>query len=44
MVHYELVKVSIDALDLAEIILEVVVIQYDLLDSIMSDWGSVFTS
>ncbi len=44
MIHYEPVKVIIDAFGLAEVILDVVVRHHILLDSIMSDWGSVFTS
>ncbi len=44
MVHYEPVKVTIDALGLAEVIIEVVVWHHGLPDSIISDQGSVFTS
>ncbi len=44
MVHYELVKVTIDAPGLAEVIIDVVVQHYGLPDSIVSDRGSVFTS
>ncbi len=44
MVYYELVKVIIDDLGLAEVILDVVVRHHDLPDSIVSDRGSVFTS
>ncbi len=44
MIYYELVKVTIDASALAEVIIEVVVRQHGLPDSIVSDRGSVFTS
>ena len=44
MVHYEPVKVTIDAPGLAEVIIDVVVRHHGLPDSIVSDWGSVFTS
>ncbi len=44
MVHYEPVKVTIDAPALAEVIIEAVMRHYSLLDSIISDRGSVFTS
>ncbi len=44
MVHYEPVKVTIDTPGLAEIILDVVVRHHGLPDSIVSDWGSIFTS
>ena len=44
MVHYKPVKVTINALGLAEVILDVIVWQHDLLDSIVSDRGSLFTS
>ncbi len=44
MVHYKPVKIIINAVDLAEVIIEVVVQHYSLSDSIVSDWGSVFTS
>ena len=44
MVHYEPVKVTIDAPGLAEIIIDVVVRYHGLSDSIVSDRGSVFTS
>ncbi len=43
MVHYEPVKVTIDAPGLAEVILDVVVRHHGLPDSIVSDRGSVFT-
>ena len=44
MVHYELVKVIINALGLAEVIIDVVVWHHDLLDSIVTDRNSFFTS
>ncbi len=44
IVYYELVKVTIDAFDLAKVILDMIVRYHDLSDSIVSDWGSVFTS
>ncbi len=44
MVHYEPVKVTIDAPGLAEVIIEAVVRYHGLPDSIVSDWGSVFIS
>ena len=44
MVHYEPVKVTIDALGLAEVILDVVVWHHGLLDLIVSDRSSPFTS
>lgn len=43
MVHYECVAVTIDALGLVEIILDVVVRHHGLRDSIVSDWGLVFS-
>ena len=42
--HYKPVKVTIDAPGLAEIIIIVVVRHYGLLDSIVTDRGSLFTS
>ena len=44
MVHYEPVKVTIDIPGLTKIILDVVIQYHGLLNSIISDWGSVFTS
>ena len=44
MVHYELVKLNIDALDIAKGIIDVVVWSHDLPVSIISDQSSVFTS
>ncbi len=44
MVNYKPVKVTIDAPGLAEVILDVVVRYHNLPNSIVSDWGSVFTS
>ena len=42
MVHYEPVKVTINASRLAEIIIDVVVQYYGLPDSIISDRGAIF--
>ena len=44
MVHYKPVKVTINALELADIIIDVVIRHYDLPHSIISDWGAIFTS
>ena len=44
MVHYEPVKVSINALGLVEVILNVVVWHYGLPDSIVINKGLLFTS
>lgn len=44
MVHYEPVKVTIDAPGLAEVILDMLVRRHGLPDSIVSDQGSGFTS
>ncbi len=44
MVYYKPVKVTIDVPGLAEVIIEAVVRHHGLLDSIVSDCGSVFTS
>ena len=44
MVHYKPVKVIIDALELAEVIIDVVVWHHGLPDSIVTDRSSVFTS
>ena len=44
MVHYELVKVTINASRLAEVIIDVVIQHHGLSDSIISDWGAIFTS
>ena len=44
MVHYEPVKVTIDAPGLAEVIIDVVVWHHGLPDSIMTDRSSLFTS
>ena len=43
MVHYKPVKVIINAPGLAKVIIDVVVQYYDLLDSIISDRGAIFT-
>ena len=44
MVHYKLVKVTIDALGFAEIIINMVVRHHGLLDSIVTNRRSLFTS
>ena len=44
MVHYELIKVTIDVLELAEVIIDMVVRHHSLPDSIISDRGAIFTS
>ena len=44
IVHYELVKVTIDAPRLAEVIIDMVVRHHGLPDSIVADRGSLFTS
>ncbi len=43
IVYFELVKVTIDTPGLAKVVLNIVVQYHGLPDSIMSDWGSVFT-
>ena len=44
MVHYEPLKITINAPGLAEVIIDVVVRHHGLPDSIITDWGSLFTS
>lgn len=44
LVHYEPIKVTIDAPVLAEVIIDVVVRHHGLPDSIVTDRGSLFTS
>ena len=44
MIYYELVKITIDVLGLAEVIIEVVIQYYGLPDSIISDHEAIFTS
>ena len=44
MIHYEPVKVTINTPGLVEVIINVVVWQYGLLDLIVSDRGLLFTS
>ena len=44
MVYYKRVKITIDALGLAKIIINMVVWHHGLPDSIMTDKGSLFTS
>ena len=43
MVHYEPVKITIDALDLAEVIIDIVVRHHGLPDSFVIDKGFLFT-
>ena len=44
MVYYKPVKITINALDLAGVIIDVVVRHYGLPDSIVTDQGSIFIS
>ena len=44
MVYYEPVKITIDAPDFAEVIIDVVIRHHGLPDSIVTDRGSLFTS
>ena len=44
MVHYKLVKVTIDAPGLAKVNIDVVVLHHGLPDSIVTNRGSLFTS
>ncbi len=44
MLHYEPVKITIEAFSLAVIILDVIVRHQNLPNSIVSDWGLVFIS
>ena len=44
MVHYELVKIIIDTPRLAEVIIDIVVQYHGFLDSIINNYGAVFTS
>ena len=43
MVHYEPVKITLDAAGLAKVIIDVVVCHHGLPDSIVTDRGSLFT-
>ena len=43
MLHYEPVKITIDATSLAKVIIDVLVRHHSLSDSIIIDWGSLFT-
>ena len=43
MIHYKPVKVIINASSLVEVIIKIIVQYYGLINSIMSDCGSVFT-
>ena len=44
IVHYEPVKIMIDASGLAEIIIDIVVWHHGLSDSIITNWSFLFTS
>ncbi len=44
MVYYEPIKVTIDAPGLAEVIINVIVRHHGVLESIVTDRGSLFTS
>ena len=44
MVHYESIKITINAPGLAEVIIDVIVCHRGLPDSIVTDRGSLFTS
>ena len=44
MVHYKLVKITIDAPGPAKVIIDVVVCHYGLSDSTITDRGFLFTS
>ncbi len=44
MIYYEPVKITIDALGLAKVIINVVVYHYKVLESIIIDWSLLFTS
>ena len=44
MIYYEPIKVIINTLGLAEVIIDVIVRHYGLPDSIVTDWESFFTS
>ena len=44
MVHYKLVKITIDTPSLAKVIIDIVVLHHGLLDSIVTNRGSLFTS
>ena len=44
MVYYKLVKIMIDAPGLAKVIIDIVVRHHGQLNSIITDWGFLFTS
>lgn len=44
MVNYKSVKVIIDAPGLTEVILDMIIHYHNFYNSIVSNWGSVFTS
>ena len=43
MVYYEPVKITIDVSGLAKVIIHIVLWHHGLLDSIITDWGSLFS-
>ena len=43
MVNYKPVKITIDAPGLANVIIDIMIWHHGLLDSIITDWGSLFT-
>ena len=43
MIHYKLIKITIDALGLAEVIIDVVIQHHGLSDSIITNRGFLFT-
>lgn len=42
MVYYKVIRITIDILELAKVIIDVIVRYYGILESIISDQGSVF--
>ena len=44
MIYYKPVKITLDVSGLAEVIIDVIVRHHRLLDSIVTNWGSLFTS
>ncbi len=43
MVHYKPVKITVDVLDLAKVIIDMIVCYYAVLESIVIDQGLLFT-
>ena len=43
MVHYKLVKITINAPSLVKVIINIVIKHHGLFDFIITDWGSLFT-